>query len=77
MHTFRAYPKHQLPKNKGRGLMAKIIANAVRASTPPLVFFARSEVPHAILLFNGLMAVRHLLHSLLFGQVHDSSLHRF
>ena len=57
--------------------MEQIIANAVRASTRPLLFFDRRGVPHAILLFNGLMAMRHLWHCSLFGQVHDSSLHRF
>ena len=57
--------------------MSKIITNAVRASIQPMLFSDGCGVPHAILLFNGLMAMRHLGHCLLFGQVHDSSLHRF
>ncbi len=60
MHTFRAYAKHQPHQNKRRGLLGQIIANAVRASTRPLLFFGRRGVPHAILFFNGLMAMRHL-----------------
>ena len=59
--------------------MGQIIANAVRASAQPLLLaLIGCSVPHAILLFNGLMASYGICDScLLFGNVHDSSLHRF
>jgi hypothetical protein len=60
MHTFRAYPKHQPRQKTGGGLMEQIIANAVRGSAQSLLFSDSCGVPHAILLFNGLMAMRHL-----------------
>ena len=40
--------------------MEQIIANAVRGSAQSLLFSDSCGVPHAILLFNGLMAMRHL-----------------